>query len=430
MDISLREWLIIGGVLIVILILVDGWRRVSANRSRLRLEIDRTLSELAEDAPNNPELPNGGARVRDHEGQPSGAARVEPGFADDRVDAAASDQSLAGMDPLFDDIPAATGPGRNEAGRGASGRIMPDPIEPSPPLPRETVAEAPAQPREVELTVPTDPVSPELKALDLEQPIPVLFDEVNPQDAPELPDDTLAAYRQSIGAAEASSAEPEFRPEPNAELPSEAEPEAEVEAQVTSAQVQPEVETAIGSDESQPESPASAAPIEPVVEPRADSPAVAPRSRGLKSTPDPDQVLIITVVGRNGQHLPGPALDKIVTACGMEWGDMAIYHRPEDSSPDAPIQFSMANAVTPGTFDPKNLEALETPAVTFFMSLNEPSDAMTAYECMLATAETLAKHLDGDLLDEDRSVMRPQTKEHYRERIRDFEMHQRQRRAN
>jgi cell division protein ZipA len=49
---------------------------------------------------------------------------------------------------------------------------------------------------------------------------------------------------------------------------------------------------------------------------------------------------------------------------------------------------------------------------------------------MLATAETLAKHLDGDLLDEDRSVMRPQTKEHYRERIRDFEMHKRQRRAN
>jgi len=128
--------------------------------------------------------------------------------------------------------------------------------------------------------------------------------------------------------------------------------------------------------------------------------------------------------------LPGLALDRIVTACGMDWGDMSLYHRAEDSEPGAPVQFSMANAVAPGTFDPDKLEELETPAVSFFMSMNEPRDPMTAYECMLATAETLAKHLNGDLLDEDRSVMRPQTKEHYRERIREFQMHQRQRRAN
>ena len=69
MDISLREWLIIGGMLIVVLILIDGWRRVSANRNRLRLEIDRTLSELGEAEPSqhNPELPNGGARRRSQE---------------------------------------------------------------------------------------------------------------------------------------------------------------------------------------------------------------------------------------------------------------------------------------------------------------------------------------------------------------------------
>eukprot|EP01155_Anaeramoeba_flamelloides_P048844 Anaeramoba_flamelloidesc41242_g1_i4.p2 GENE.c41242_g1_i4~~c41242_g1_i4.p2 ORF type:complete len:128 (-),score=10.83 c41242_g1_i4:25-408(-) len=116
MDISLREWLIIGGVLIVILILVDGWRRVSANRSRLRLEIDRTLSELSEDdAPHNPELPNGGARLRDHEGQiQEEAVRVEPGFAEDRFPADPAAEALAEMDPLFDDIPPRTKAGRTE----------------------------------------------------------------------------------------------------------------------------------------------------------------------------------------------------------------------------------------------------------------------------------------------------------------------------
>jgi FtsZ-interacting cell division protein ZipA len=47
---------------------------------------------------------------------------------------------------------------------------------------------------------------------------------------------------------------------------------------------------------------------------------------------------------------------------------------------------------------------------------------MDAFECMLATAETVAKNLGGEMLDEDRSVMRNQTAEHYRQRVRDFEM--------
>ncbi len=428
MDISLREWLIIGGVLIVILILVDGWRRVSANRSRLRLEIDRTLSELSEDdAPHNPELPNGGARLRDHEGQiQEEAVRVEPGFAEDRFSADPAAEALAEMDPLFDDIPPRTKAGRTEPATLVSNQGQTEPA---------AAGLSARDQRPEEVPSPADSVASELPELDLEQPIPVLFDEVNPADNPELPGDTLAAYRQSLDAADTQQQ-------------AEAEPTAPVyPPQIESADVQspeplaPTSEPVWSRDEVVVEPTEPSGRAEPADEPASEAvpasdetgaagAAAAASSRGLKSMPDPEHVLIITVVGRNGQHLPGPALNRIVTACGMEWGDMAIYHRPEDSSADAPIQFSMANAVAPGTFDPDNLEALETPAVTFFMSLDEPKDAMTAYECMLATAETLAKHLNGDLLDDDRSVMRPQTKEHYRERIRDYEMHQRQRRAN
>ena len=478
MDISLREWLIIGGVLIVILILVDGWRRVSANRSRLRLEIDRTLSELAEDNPHNPELPNGGARVRDAEGrlqssrQQNNESRVEPGFAEDPfATAPTAEPTLVEMDPLFDDIPPVSR-ARAQAQAAATSRptsaVKPSAVESSASA-TETRTEARQEPPQ--LRVPVDPVSPELstssgrqasaevKEPDLEQPIPVLFDEVDPQDNiasedqvapqghvapqdnPELPDDTLAAYRQAVDAADEQRFEPAISTEPETETKPGAESEPlwsptqglRADARTWSEGAETPLETRLDV-----QSEAMAVPMPNEIESAAaEQPEtqVSPRptkkpARGLKSKPDPEQVLIITVVGRNGKHLPGPALDRIVTACGMEWGDMAIYHRPEDNSPDAPIQFSMANAVAPGTFDPDHLEELATPAVTFFMSMAEPTDTMTAYECMLATAETLAKHLDGDLLDEDRSVMRPQTKEHYRERIRDFEMHKRQRRAN
>lgn len=374
MDIGLREWLIIGGVLIVILILVDGWRRVSANRTRLRLEIDRTLSELAEeDQPYNPELPNGGARVRAGERQ----GRVEPGFADDPP-AAVAPGADSELDPLFDEIPAAATPVRRQP---ATARP-----------PESEPAAARGEP---------EPAAPEQAPLDLEQPIPVLFDALDADgNSRRLPEDTLAAYRESVDQAREPATPPDDSPADESPAP----------VMENAAAAEPTAD---------PESPRGAA-----------APSAAPASRGLKRLPDPEHVLIITVVGRNGQYLPGPALHKIVTACGMEWGDMSIYHRAEDDSPESPIQFSMANAVAPGTFDPDHLDALETPAVTFFMSMDEPGDPMTAYECMLATAETVAKHLDGDLLDEDRSVMRPQTKEHYRERIRDFEMHRRQRRAN
>ncbi len=46
---------------------------------------------------------------------------------------------------------------------------------------------------------------------------------------------------------------------------------------------------------------------------------------------------------------------------------------------------------------------------------------MRAYEQMLETAESVAKHLSGDLLDDSRSAMSPQTLEHNRQLIRDLE---------
>src|SRR5210317_1824637 len=62
---SLREWLILGGALLVALILFDGWRRISGRRRRLKLDIDSSLSGIGSEADgHNPELPNGGARVK------------------------------------------------------------------------------------------------------------------------------------------------------------------------------------------------------------------------------------------------------------------------------------------------------------------------------------------------------------------------------
>ena len=148
----------------------------------------------------------------------------------------------------------------------------------------------------------------------------------------------------------------------------------------------------------------------------------------ITNVDDPNAVLIVTVVAKD-QYLNGSALKRVVQACGMEFGDMDVFHRFEDGADQGAVQFSMANAINPGTFDIDTMDETSTPGVSFFMSMDEPLDPKKALECMLATAETVALHLHGDLLDDDRSVLRPQTKEHYKERIRIHEMNKLTRRA-
>ncbi len=130
-------------------------------------------------------------------------------------------------------------------------------------------------------------------------------------------------------------------------------------------------------------------------------------------------VLVISVAGR--ESLRGRPLFKLVQACGMEFGDMNIFHRHEDGPSQGPVQFSMANAVKPGIFNLSQQDDFSTPAVTFFLEMSEPRDLMNAFDCMLATAKCVADNLDGVLKDEHRSVMRPQTIEHCRQQIRDYE---------
>lgn len=146
------------------------------------------------------------------------------------------------------------------------------------------------------------------------------------------------------------------------------------------------------------------------------------KKRTVQAVPDADKVLVISVVTREEDGFNGRNLLQIVKACGMHFGEMQIFNRYEDGFDQGAIQFSMTNAMEPGIFDIDNMESLDTRGVTFFMSMEEPRDVMNAYECMLGTAEAVAKNLGGELLDENRSSMRTQTKEHYRERIRHFEM--------
>ena len=80
--------------------------------------------------------------------------------------------------------------------------------------------------------------------------------------------------------------------------------------------------------------------------------------------------------------------------------------------------------VAPGTFDLEAMDDFTTPGVSFFMRLPGPKQAIKAFDCMVETAQCLVKNLGAELHDEAHSAVTPQTLQHLRQRIRDFERRQ------
>lgn len=85
MELSVRDWLIIVGVLLVLAVLLDGYRRMrQERRNQIRMSLSRSAAGSDDPSlvPTNPELPNGGARVVTKQGSASGSERVEPSWSE------------------------------------------------------------------------------------------------------------------------------------------------------------------------------------------------------------------------------------------------------------------------------------------------------------------------------------------------------------
>lgn len=134
-----------------------------------------------------------------------------------------------------------------------------------------------------------------------------------------------------------------------------------------------------------------------------------------------EEVIVINTFSPEGQTFAGIELLQLVLNCGMRYGDMDIFHRHEEGFDRGRVQFSMANAIEPGTFDLDTMGESNCPGVSFFMGLPGPKDSMKAFDFMLETAQALVRNLGGELRDERRSPMSEQTIAHCRQRIRDFE---------
>ncbi|OZG71329.1 cell division protein ZipA [Hahella sp. CCB-MM4] len=147
------------------------------------------------------------------------------------------------------------------------------------------------------------------------------------------------------------------------------------------------------------------------------------RQESRKSKDSTEEIIVVNVLAKAPEGFEGSKLRHLVEACGMQLGEMSIYHRHEYDFDKGPVQFSMANAVKPGTFG-RDMDDTTTPGVSFFIRLPGPDDSMQAFDYMIETAQCIVRNLDGELKDENLSVMTSQTIEHCRQRVREFERKQ------
>ena len=154
------------------------------------------------------------------------------------------------------------------------------------------------------------------------------------------------------------------------------------------------------------------------------TPVTGASSVGSRPQAGFDRIVTLFVAARSGTVLQGSDLVVAAEKAGLVFGDMNIFHRLVDGKPEAGPIFSVANMVKPGSFDLRRVHEIQTPGITFFMTLPGPLGALDAWETLLPTAQRMAELLDASVLDEERNTLGRQRIAHIRDELRGYDRKQ------
>lgn len=267
---------------------------------------------------------------------------------------------------------------------------------------------------------------PEQVALDLEQPAPMLLDttghlpavedvdgELFGDAVPEPKPRSAASARHEVESSSVRKSDTTTTRRPVTPQGAATIERAAARARVREVRLEPEV--------------GGTKPVRKVRPRAAAASRLAHEEPPATTTSGPEELLVMYVLASNHEPFPGKALHATLRAKGLRYGSMNIFHRLDPMS--KVTQYSVANAVEPGTFDMSEIESFSTPGLTFFLRLPGPQQPQDAFDDMWRVARDVAAELGGELKDDRRSAITAQTIEHYRERILDFSRRTLSRRA-
>ncbi len=267
-----------------------------------------------------------------------------------------------------------------------------------------------------DLDIPPSPLIPKARPVNLDEQFPVLLD------VEELGDDDIKPQIEDNSA--------DVEPVANGSVADTPQPdETEVSAAPVVAKASdtqednlPELEDPEHIDdphlEQEVEKLPSELPLQPVNFAGANAESLA--SRGI-----PELVLEIHAIARDPAGFSGKDVLFLFNSCDLRFGEKDIFHRFEQADGEGCIQFSVAQSYEPGIFVPAAMAQQHFRGLSFFMSLPGAKKPLEAYEAMSEMALVVARKLRADVYDGARSALTPQTMEHDRQQIMDFERRQR-----
>lgn len=156
-----------------------------------------------------------------------------------------------------------------------------------------------------------------------------------------------------------------------------------------------------------------------VVTPPPAPPEIAPakvnRSRDLAL-----DLLVLTVAARPGRQFGSYDLLQAISAAGLQFGDMNIFHYYAKQTPGQVPLFSLASATEPGDFNIDRMGEFTCTGLTLFTNMADVTDPEQAFELMLKSAQQLADDLDGELRAGMRTPWSGTTLQQYQQRISQF----------
>ena len=426
MELNLRTVLVVLGSIVMLGILVDGFRRMRRSRQdALRIDVKGDFKFPEDSFPS--ELPNGGARV-------IGERNAEELLQDaknfrDQLDSlpvmSALDALEASAEEALDvDIKNSLHEERIYAGEpdfqhesyennDAAKLVQNEPVEQINKVHEEVSRNAGGETHKEAPQALAERIVPKAKPLNLDEHVPLLMDVEELGDDVDVHEEPLVGEHvqltmddiKGIQASVADIGDLLFVEEPLA-----VEPIAEERVLVTE---DPIPELADSDSRQQAEEMATQAAYAPVKKPGVNAEILSNRLT-------PNLVLVTHVIPHDEEGFCGEDILYLVNSCDLRHGEKGIFHRFEQSGGEGCVEFSMANSFNPGTFDPETLLHERIYGISLFMSLPGPEKAMNAFEAMTEMASVIARNLGGDVHDETHSIMALQTIEHNRQQVRDF----------
>jgi cell division protein ZipA len=147
-----------------------------------------------------------------------------------------------------------------------------------------------------------------------------------------------------------------------------------------------------------------------------------PTKTAQQAQSEPVQAPVIVLNLMNTQEpYEGPVMLQALLSTGLRYGDMSIFHRYTASTGQGPLQFSVASAVKPGTFNLEDIESFTTPGLTLFFAADQVPAPMASYDLLLEVVRKLEDRLGGNILDEQRKPLTADAINRHREALMQYE---------